>query len=146
MRPVLVPVARGASVPARLRPRLVFAIIGIAAQVLPLPAPPALAPARGSGPVVLIWGLQTRVKRIAAGHAAAGGIHGAPHTVEDNLEPSRQRIDVSAPGGVQPVSQSVGVNAGQRASSGCGNQRRSHVLWRIGLRARRDACENLRAC
>jgi hypothetical protein len=76
---VLTPVPRMACAPVGLSSSLVFPVVRVGAQVLALPAAPALALAGGLGTVVLVGSLQAGVKDAAAGHAAAGSFHDVLH-------------------------------------------------------------------
>jgi hypothetical protein len=90
-RPIFAPVVRMSGTPARLRPSLVVAVVGIAAKTLHLPAVSAFTLARRCGAEALIRNLGPGTKRVAAGGATTGDIHYALHSWGKNLERSRER-------------------------------------------------------
>lgn len=74
-RAVLTPVVWMTDPPSRLRSSLVVAIVGVASQMLPLPASPPFALACGSRAIPLIGDLQKWMESTAAGEAKAGRFH-----------------------------------------------------------------------
>jgi len=74
-RAVLTPVFGVTDPPVRLRPCLVVTIVGIAAQMFPLPAPPPFALTSRCRAISLIGDLQKGTERIAAGEAKAERFH-----------------------------------------------------------------------
>jgi hypothetical protein len=75
-RAVLTPVILMTDPPSCLRSSLVVAIVGVASEMLSLPASPPFSLARSGRTIPLIGDLQKWMKSVAAGEAKAGRFHG----------------------------------------------------------------------